>query len=336
LILVTGGTGFLGRHLIPALCRQHQPVRILTRDASQHAWLRQYPNITIYEGDLRDRESLHGVLDGCHRLIHAGGYFRFWGNPRLFDESNAQGTENILDEALTSGEALQKIIHISSIAVIGQPDPTRVIDETYPPHPVDPYQVSKLRAEQIALRYHREHSLPIVVLRPGAYYGPLGEYAFNRLFFKDPMRGIIMQIDGGRYIIFPAYVRDVVQGILLSLQRGLPGEIYNICGDPISHRDAFSQVIEAAQLRWPRLPIPTWLALNTSRLMTAVSAITGQEPFWPINLRSYVFNNWRVSNEKARCDLGFEPTPFPIGAQRTVEWYQAGCPQHIPELDCLP
>jgi dihydroflavonol-4-reductase len=332
LIFVTGGTGFLGRHLIPALCRAGYPVRVLTRQPEAYPWLKLYPQIETVAGDLRNRASLDHALDGCRYLIHAGGLFRFWGDAREFDETNALGTENVMSAALQAG--VEKAVYVSSVAVIGQPDPAHIIDETYPPNPVDPYQQSKLRSENIALRLFRENGLPIVIARPGAFYGPMGEYGFNRLFFRDPMRGIIMEMDGGSYIIFPAYVGDVAQGLFLALQKGQPGEIYNICGDWISHHDAFTAVIKAANLWFPRLMLPGWIGINTARFLEAVSAVTRREPFYPVNLRSYVYNNWRVSTEKARRELGFMPISFEEGARRTVAWYRAGKPDHLAELDC--
>ncbi len=332
MIFVTGGTGFLGRHLIPALCREGHDIRVLTRQPHAHQWLSRYPNVEVIQGDLADADNLHQATQGCRYVIHAGGMFRFWGDEQAFMQTNATGTRNMLSAALAAG--VERFVHISSIAVIGQPDPANVIDEMYPPHPVDPYQASKLEGEQQALKAWQEHQLEVVVLRPGAFYGPLGEYGFNRLFFRDPMRGIIMQINGGRYIIFPAYVADVVQGILLALDKGQPGEIYNICGDWISHKEAFDIVCAEANLHWPRPPIPGWLGINASRFLELISKLTGQEPFWPINLRSYVYNNWRVSNQKARTELGFRPTDFRIGAGRTLAWYRAKRPDEIPETEC--
>ncbi|MBC8100806.1 MAG: NAD-dependent epimerase/dehydratase family protein [Armatimonadetes bacterium] len=332
MIFVTGGTGFLGRHLIPVLCRAGLPVRVLTRQPEAHPWLKRYPSVEVAVGDLRDRDSLVRALDGCDTLIHAGGLFRFWGDAQHFDETNALGTENVMSAAAAAG--IRKAVHVSSIAVIGLPDPTHIIDETYPPNPVDPYQHSKLHSENIALAVYRAQGLPVVVVRPGAFYGPMGEYGFNRLFFKDPMRGIIMQMDGGRYIIFPAYIGDVARGLLLALEHGRPGEIYNICGDCLSHYEVYTQVMRAANLHYPRLNLPGWMGTNFARLLEAVAGITGQEPFYPINLYSYVYNNWRVSIEKARRELQFEPTPFDEGARRTVAWYRARKPDHIPELDC--
>lgn len=332
MIFVTGGTGFLGRHLIPTLCRSGFHIRVLTRDPEHCAWIKRYPNVTAVRGDVRDPATFREAMKGCRYVVHAGGIFRFWGKPEIFDETNTEGTKHVLDAALAAD--VERFIHISSVAVVGQPDPANVIDETYPPNPVDPYQVSKLRAENLALSYYHEHKLPVVVLRPGAFYGPMGEYAFNRLFFKDPMRGIIMQVDFGRHVIFPAYVGDVARAIVLALTRGQLGEVYNICGDWISHRDAFTIVIKEARLWYPRLNVPGWLGIATSHLMTALATITRREPFWPINMKSYVYNDWRVSNDKARRELGFTPIAFEDGVRRTVAWYRAGQPDHIPELEC--
>jgi len=119
-----------------------------------------------------------------------------------------------------------------------------------------------------------------------------------------------------------------------SLERAKIGEVYNICGDWISHKDAFDIVCQEAHLHWPRLPIPGWLGINTARVLELFSALTHTEPFWPLNLRSYVYNNWRVSSEKARRELGFMPIDFREGARRTIAWYKAGQPDSLPELEC--
>ncbi len=332
-IFITGGTGFLGRHLLPTLCRAGYQLRLLSRHPDHYAWLNRYPRTEVIQGDLLDGDVLRRAVVGCQYVIHAGGMFRFWGDEAAFQATNAIGTENLL--AALKGSGIERLIHISTVAVIGQPDPRHIIDESYPPQPADPYQRSKWRAEQAVMQAHRDDGLPVVVLRPGAYYGPLGEYAFNRLFFRDPMRGIIMQINGGSYIIFPAYIADVVQGVMKGLEQARLGEVYNICGDWISHREAFDIVCREAKIPWPRLPIPGWLGINTARFLEAVSAITRTEPFWPMNLRSYVYNNWRVSSDKAKRELGFVPTPFEEGARKTIAWYRAGCPDHWSELDCV-
>ncbi len=332
MIFVTGGTGFLGRHLVPALCGAGYELRVLTRQPQAHAWLRRYPGVEVIHGDLTRPESYVNALTGCQHVIHAGGIFRMWGDEQTFLDNNVLGTALLL--SAVKNLPLERFIYISTIAVLGSPDPEQVVDETYPPRPMDPYQRSKLIAEQMILRGWQAEGLPAVVLRPGAFYGPFGSYAFNRLFFKDPMRGLIMQVDGGRYIIFPVYIGDVVQGILQSLERGRTGEIYNICGDWISHRRAFDIICKEANIWWPRVPMPGWLDLPLARVLEAVSDVLGIEPFWPLNmLRSYVHNNWRVSSEKARTELGFVPVDFQEGARQTIAWYRAGEPDDWVDVD---
>lgn len=332
MIFVTGGTGFLGRHLIAELCRAKESIRVLTRFPHKHTWLKAYPNVEVVGGDLRDINTLRHAIKGCDRIIHAAGLFSMWGGAGDFIGTNTQGTANLLQVA--HEQAIRRVVYVSTVAVIGEPTPNLIIDEQHPPRPSDIYQQSKLEAERAIQAYHTRYGMDTVILRPGAFYGPLGDYAFNRLFFTDPLRGLIMQMDGGHYIIFPVYIGDVVQGILKGLAHGRAGETYNICGDCLSHREAFDVICKEGVLWYPRLNIPRFVGLNFARLLTAIANITHQEPFYPIGLKSYVFNDWRVSSEKARRELGFIPTPFVEGVRRTLAWYKEGRPHTLKELNC--
>jgi len=334
-ILVTGGTGFLGRHLVPMLLQRGDSVRVLTRRPDAYSWLhrcaRAYPRLSVAEGDVQDAESVMRAADGCRYVVHAAGLFRFWGDERAFMATNVNGTENIVRAAAGA----ERLVHVSTIALIGQPDPNHIVDETHPADPADAYQRSKLAAELVVRQADDEGRVRAVIMRPGAYYGELGHYAFNRLFFRDPMRGIIMQVNGGRYITFPAYIRDVAQGMILALERGRAGEIYNLCGTCLTHKEVFDIVCDEARLWFPRLAIPGWLGVATARALTALATLTQREPFYPISLKSYVYNDWRVSNDKARRELGFVPTDFREGARRTIAWYRAGQPDQISEVECV-
>jgi nucleoside-diphosphate-sugar epimerase len=316
-LFVTGGTGFLGHHLLPALIAQGHQVRALVRHPQQHTWLHGLP-IEIVQGDILDPEALRRGAEGADAIVHAAGIFRFWGEASEFERVNIGGTQAVVDTARETG--CPRIIHISTIYLIGQPPRDQVIDETYPPNPVEPYQRSKLQAEQ---RILSQTHTPAIILRPGAFYGPGSDYAFNRLFFHDPMRGIIMQLNGGRYIILPVFVPDVAQAVIAALARGSPGEIYHICDDPISHHDAYDVICREAKLRFPRLTLPDWTGLTASHVLELVARFTQREPFYPLNLRSYVYNYWRVSHEKAARELGFVPTPFVEGARQTIAWYRS-------------
>ncbi len=321
-IFVTGGTGFLGRNLVPLLIRQGHRVRLLVRQPTQHPWLARYARqIEVFPGALEDPYSLLVGMAGCTHVIHAGGLFRMWGGESAFYRVNVEGTQHVIDAARHNG--VERLVHISTIAVIGNPTPGLIIDENHPPCPATPYQRSKLAGEQLVWRAAARHSLNAVILRPGAFYGPHGHYAFNRLFFEDPLKGLLIKVHGGRRIIFSTFIEDMAAAAAQALTLGAAGEIYNVCGDPLTHNAINRIVSELAGITSRRINAPAAGMLLLAHLWTRLSHLTGKEPYYPINLRTYVFNDWNTSNRKARQALNFTPTPFTEGARRTLAWYQA-------------
>lgn len=332
MIFVTGGTGFLGKHLIARLCREGFAMRVLTRTPELHHWLNQYKNVEVIHGDIRDRDLILKSIAGCRYVIHAGGKFAFWGDEQEFEEINVHGAKNVMDAC--HQHQIERVVHVSTAALIGIPDSDNIIDEDHLVNPQDPYQQSKWDAEQLVRSYHADYGIPVVILRPGAFYGPLGTYAFNRLFFQDSLRGLMVKLDGGNYITFPVYIADVAQAIHLALVQGRDGEIYNVSGEWLTHNEVFDVIKSLAGLWYPKVPIPKQLVISFSRFLTLLSYVTRREPFYPINLQSVIFNNWRVSSEKAYQELGFVPTDFRVGAKRTIEWYRDGQPDVIEEMIC--
>lgn len=320
MILVTGATGFLGRHLIPQLCAAGYAVRALVRPGSDTRFLQPLGVELAYTEDISDPEAALAACQGCDQVVHAAGQFRFWGDSLSFWRTNVGGTSALL--AAATAVSVQRFIHISTIVVIGQTAERGELDETTPCYPQEPYQRTKYEAEQLALSYQRERGLPVIVLRPGAFYGPHGRYAFNRLFFEEPLRGWRIKVDGGRRITFPTYVPDVVQGVTLALENGRCGEVYHVCSQSLDHNSVNSVISDLAGIgRW-RANVPRPLVLALAKSWTAVSRLTKREPFYPINMAPYVFQDWRISTAKAERELGFRSTPFRIGAQATLEWYR--------------
>ena len=318
-ILVTGATGFLGHTLCPHLVEQGHRVRALVRPTSNIAFLKPL-GVELACGDVRDPETTTRAADGCQAVIHAAGKFRFWGKREEFFSVNVEGTRNLLEAARRAG--VGRFVHISTIVVVGQPPPGMSVTEESPCVPQDAYQESKLEGERLALAYHREHGLPVVVLRPGACYGPWGRYAFNRLFFEDPLQGLPVQVHRGRHVIFPVYVGDVARAAELALTQGRAGEVYNVCGPCLTHREVNETVDRVVGRRIRRVGVPAWGMVALARAWTWLSRFTHREPYYPIGLYPYVFYDWRVSIEKARRELGFEPTPFEEGVRATLEWYR--------------
>ena len=319
MILITGATGFLGHHLVPALVQHGHRLRAVVRHSSDTQFLQKLGVELAYAEDITDTAVLEKACAGCEQIIHAAGLFRFWGQPEEFWQTNVEGTTAVLQAI--SQQPIKRFIYISTIAVVGKPPTNRPIDETTRCNPLEPYQRSKLEAEKRVLAAHQQDGLPAIVLRPGAFYGPWGRYAFNRLFFEEPLKGWRIKVDNGRHITFPVFVPDVVQGVELALRNGRFGEIYNICGQSLEHNRVNAIVNNLAGIGHWRVNFPTWMVLLLARTWTALSKFTGREPFYPINMAPYVFQDWHVSYQKAADELGFQPTPFAEGAKQTLEWY---------------
>ncbi|HSH02019.1 MAG TPA: NAD-dependent epimerase/dehydratase family protein [Anaerolineae bacterium] len=320
MILITGATGFLGHNMIPQLKEAGYSLRALVRPTSDVSFLQEQGVELAYADDISDIEAVTEACKGCDYVIHAAALFRFWGDLPTFWQTNVGGTAAALEAAARAG--VKRFVLISTIAVVGKPLPERLVDEEHPCNPQDFYQRTKLEAEQLALAYHRDRGVPVVVIRPGAFYGPWGNYAFNRLFFEEPLRGWRIKVNQARHITFPVYIEDVAQGVILALTRGRLGEVYNICGQSLDHQTVNTLINDMAGISQWRLNVPTNAVVALAWVWTMLSRFTGREPFYPIDLAPYVFQDWRVSTAKAERELGFKPTSFVKGAQATIDWYR--------------
>lgn len=320
MILVTGGTGFLGRNLLPILCEAGYEVRVISRTPQAYPWLADLC-VEAIQADIADAAAVHAAAKGVRYIIHAAGLFRFFGRTDDFDHTNIDGTRNILEAAAAAG--VEKLVHVSTIAVAGFPrDPTQIIDEAYPSQPIDDYQRTKVAGEKLVLEHVQRHGVPAVILRGGAFYGPHGRYAFNKLFFEDPLiNHLPMGVDWGRHITFPVYIKDMARGCLLGLEKGRAGEIYNICSQSLTHREVERTIARLSGTSAFRIPAPGRVMVPFARFLTWLSRLSGREQKYVITMRPYILGEWNVSIEKARRELGFQPTPFETGVRETLQWY---------------
>ncbi|MFC1936614.1 NAD-dependent epimerase/dehydratase family protein [Chloroflexota bacterium] len=318
LIFITGGTGFLGRHLVPLLVENEYRIRLLVRSTSEINWLPSQ-GVELIEGNVTDPQVVAEGMAGCRYVVHAAGHFRFWGPEEIFERVNLTGTRHVIGAALAHG--IERMVHISTVVVVGDPRPGEVIDEESICNPQDSYQRTKLAAERYVREMVETAGLPAIIMRPGAFYGPFGRYAFNRLFIEEPMFGWRVKVEGGLRLTFPVFVPDVAKTIMGALRQGRVGEIYNISDRSITHNRLNDIVSEMLGISKWRLNTPRQVMIFLAAMQEGLAKIIGKEPFYPLNLRHYVFNDWEISSEKARKELNFSPTPIEEGLYQTVEWY---------------
>jgi nucleoside-diphosphate-sugar epimerase len=319
-VLVTGGTGFIGSHLVEVLLQKGIQVRCLLRKSSDLKWIKGLP-VEYAWGDCRDRSSLKEAVMGVNQVFHSAGITKAV-RIEAFFEINAYGTENLIRACLEHNPDLQKFIYVSSQAAAGPSPNGNRKKETDGCHPVSPYGRSKRLGEELALSHG--HKLPILILRPSAVYGPRERDIY--FFFRLLSKGIHLCPSNPDQHISLCYVQDVVQAIFLAAEtRPSRSEIFFVSDGqdyPIEKiGDAFAQALGIHAFR---LCVPKWILLRIASFSEYVSQVSKKPPL--INrgkVEEMVQKNWVCDITKAKTVLSYDPgTPLARGARLTVDWYR--------------
>jgi nucleoside-diphosphate-sugar epimerase len=321
-ILITGATGFIGKHLIPSLLQRGWNVRCLARPTSQlpKEFIDQVEWVIV---NLEDRSSLIKACANVDAVIHLGGAIKAR-NADTFYVVNVEGTRNLFSALEQSGKSNARFIYVSSQAAIGPAPTPEPLTEVHPPRPVSNYGKSKLEAEKIILEY--SDRIQSVILRPVVVYGPgdRESLAFFKMakYHLNPRLGIQPQ-----YINL-IYVRDLIEIICLGLEKDInSGEIFHV-NDGNSAGYRVSEVINcAARLldTWtlpvfiPKQILKTFAILNsyTSKLL-GYTSIYNPDKYYELS-EPY----WICSSEKVQTLIGYTPEYDMLkGFSITAKWYK--------------
>jgi dihydroflavonol-4-reductase len=302
--LVTGGTGFVGAHVVRALLKDGRAVRCLVRQGSRRDNLEGL-NVEMVVGDLTDAGSLGAALAGISTLYHCAADYRLWAkDPAELYRVNVGGTENMLAAAAKASVA--KVVYTSSVGVLGLTRDGSPADETTPverEEVVGHYKRSKYDAERVAEAW-AGRGLPVVIVNPST---PVGELDIK----PTPTGQMIVDFLNGR---LPAYVdtglnlvdvRDVAQGHLLAAEREILEALSRLTGLPA-----------------PRLRLPHAVPLAAAAVATLVARVTGRPP--RISLESVRMSMHRMFFDagKAVRELAFPQSPVEEALLRAVAWFR--------------
>jgi dihydroflavonol-4-reductase len=317
-VLVTGGSGFIGSHLVAASLARGHYVRIFDQAAPKELG----EGAEFVEGSITVRTRLLQALDGIDRIYHLAGIAHLWNrHGDEFDRINRMGTEVLLSAA--AEKKIQRIVHCSTEAVLLPPKrSTAQISESAELKLGDmagPYSRSKFAAEQAALQASRQGQ-PIVVVNPTV---PLGADDYR----LTPPTAMIARCLGGRLPVSLDFtfnvvdVRDIAEGMILAAEKGRIGERYILGGENISMRE-LAKLLETFTGKNPiKIWIPPrfamvggllgeWWATHVTRRMPAAT-IEGIK----LAIRSGPFD---IS--KACREIGFAPRPIGPAVERTIDW----------------
>jgi len=322
-VALTGASGYTGGRLLGALKARGDAVSVLVRPESLSPAV-QADAARVVTGDVRDADALARLVDGADAVVHVAAVYRTAGHPAAYyRDVNVAATERLLAAAHAAG--VRRFVHTSTVGVHGHVERPPA-DETSAFAPGDVYQATKAEAERLALAYHRERGLPVVVIRPGAIYGP-GETRLLKLF-RAISRGRYAVVGSGRPFYHPVFIDDLVDGFLLALDEAeAVGQTFILAGPSYVSQDELAALIARATGGhvWP-FHVPAWPLYAAGVVCEAIAVPLGIEP--PLHRRRAEF--WTKSRafsiDKARRLLGYRPkVDLPEGIARTAAWYrQAG------------
>lgn len=258
-VLVTGGAGFIGSHLVDQLVNEGYNVRVIDDlSTGKMANIQRHLDsgkVDFIKGDVRNSAIVQACAHGVDAVVHLAAIASVpfsVDNPDLTYETNVAGTANLL--IASAKEKVLKFVFVSSCAVYGEPRYLPV-DENHTRNPLSPYAESKLAAEQFCLGFHEKHLLKSTVLRFFNVYGPrqsVNDYSGVITRFINRARhslSLVIHGDGSQIRDF-VYVSDAVNAILCSLKsQTADGEVFNIgFGKPTSIYELAKTVLELAGL----------------------------------------------------------------------------------------
>jgi UDP-glucose 4-epimerase len=295
-VLVTGGAGFIGSHVVDKLIERGITPRIFDVVPSPH---HAPGSIDTYLGDLTDLEAITAATEGCHAVIHLAAIAdvnHVAADPGFAELVNSRGTFNVLEAARTAG--VDRVVYGSTIWVYNGYD--GLADEnTNAGLPSHLYTATKLAGEMYCKSYSEQYGLDCTIMRFGIPFGPRARAAaVVPAFVKKALAGEPLTIAGdgsqGRRFV---YVEDLADGTVRGLENHAANRVYNLVGDE---------------------------TVTVKEIASIVRDLVGDVDILHVESRAGDFSGTEVSGARAARELGWEAsTPFVEGVRRYIDWLRA-------------
>jgi nucleoside-diphosphate-sugar epimerase len=323
--LITGATGFVGSHVAEACKARGLAVRTIARPSSDTAFLDRL-GATVLRGDLTDNEVVRQAADGVDYVVHCAAKVGDWGPVEDYRAVNVEGLRGLLDAC--RGRPVQRFVHLSTLGVYAARHHHGTDEnEPLPDSHMDGYTQTKVEAEQLALRYHRENGVPVVVLRPGFIYGPRDRTLLPKVI-DNLRKGKFRFLGSGKQALNTIFIGNLVDAIFLALEKPQAvGQIYNLTdGVFVSKRQFIGALVQGLDLPKPKpISIPLFIARPLAWWLERDARREGatKAPRLTQARLKFLGLNLDFSIDKAKRELGYQPrVGFEEGMAQTVAWYR--------------
>jgi nucleoside-diphosphate-sugar epimerase len=315
-VLVTGASGFLGGALARRLADDGAQVKGFSRSAKQAEILRGQPNIEPINGDLADADSIHAAMRGCAYVFHAAVAYGKLAEQRAV---NVEGTRHVAQAAHAA--QVERLVHVSSIATYGMMVNGDITEDSpLMPNRAEPYNITKIEAENVVCAIGEQTGLSYSIIRPGTIYGPRSGMWTEKLYKFARRRPTPFVGDGSGHS-HPIYVDDVVDlSILLATHPHADGEAFNCAPDPApTWREWLSMYQQlAGHQSW--LGVPKFLAAGVAKVIPLIVPAANELQDLPPALH-FLLSDATFKMDKARDRLGWQPrVDLPTGMKHSADW----------------
>ena len=321
--LVTGGSGFIGSHVVQRLIEEGVQVRclLLPNDAAHTLAGVDVERVT---GDITDRAAVTRAAQGCDIVFNLAAIYAIWlAKPRRMFDVNVGGTLAVLEGARAAG--VRRVVHTSSIAAVGYLPGREVSDEAVRFNDWElgnDYVLSKYISECEALAQNKD-GLEVVCANPAFPFGAndVGPTPTGKMI-KDTLAGQMPFVVAGGFNAVD--VRDVAEGHLLAARRGRPGERYILGGENLTFKDFATLVARRAGRRPPPVTLPTRALLAAGSIAGAIADhVTHKPPRFTRPSVAYLAGRFSwFSTAKAERELGYRPRPIDDAIDASIAWFR--------------
>jgi nucleoside-diphosphate-sugar epimerase len=313
---LTGATGFVGGSLAKQLRSAGHEVIAIVRNPGKAGNLKAI-GVTVAEGDVTDKESMHDAMQGCDGVYHVAGWYKVGVKDKTPGyQINVQGTRNVLE--LMKELHIPKGVYTSTLAVNSDTH-GKVADESYhfEGKHISEYDKTKAEAHEIAEQFIKE-GLPLVIVMPGLIYGPDGTSMSDealRLYLKKKLPVI-----PSKSAYSWAHVDDIAYAHILGMEKAKPGSKYIICGPSHTFSEGLSIAKKITGIRKP-LVVPPFMLKITAFFSSLVEGfIPLPDMYRSEALRVQAGVTYLGDNSKAKKELGYNPRALEQGLKETLEY----------------
>lgn len=316
-VFVTGGTGFVGAHLVKALRARGDAVTALVRRPALAERLGWGPQIRIVRGDLDDENALRDGCTGAEVVFHVAGKI-VARSAAEFMATNRDGTANVLEAARDAG--VRRFVHVSSLAVAGPTTPGHPIDEAWPPAPITHYGRSKLAAELLV----RAMPLEWTIVRPPVVYGEWDRGTL--MVFRLARRGIVPVFGDGSQELSVIHAADLARALIAAaVTNGTAGRLYFATHPEAITSRAFVRRVGEALGTHPRIiPMPPLVVRGVLWAVGTLAHIAGRTTLLSADKgNEYLAPAWTCRSDALTRDTGWRAEiELETGLRRAANWYR--------------